>query len=331
LAIGGLLYEELRAAGTRRTLAFATTAMSGSLGVVLNPCLLIVIIAALNKEVTTTEMYSWGFTVFMLSAVIFSAIVLLTNRQPWIQMESWDESKKQIIATLKKLAPYALIVIVVLIGFNLLLDITMNEYSAPLVLPVILSAIVAYEQLWQKKTHRTMRFLTVGTKAADEASVHIGALLSLIALSICLGGVLERSDIMMHFFGDELMNLWITMTICILLLTFIGMFMDPFGAVILVSATFASQAMASGIEPIHFWMVSLVAFELGYLSPPVALNHLLTRQVVGEKELQIANKENEGKSIFRRYERLLLPLITMLITMLITLVIVGFGPLFVYL
>jgi hypothetical protein len=27
LAIGGLLYEELRAAGTRRTLAFATTAM----------------------------------------------------------------------------------------------------------------------------------------------------------------------------------------------------------------------------------------------------------------------------------------------------------------
>jgi TRAP-type C4-dicarboxylate transport system permease large subunit len=139
--------------------------------------------------------------------------------------------------------------------------------------------------------------------------------------------VLERSDIMMHFFGDELMNLWITMTICILLLTFIGMFMDPFGAVILVSATFASQAMASGIEPIHFWMVSLVAFELGYLSPPVALNHLLARQVIGEKELQIANKDNEGKSLFRRYERILLPLITMLIT----LVIVGFGPLFVYL
>jgi TRAP-type C4-dicarboxylate transport system permease large subunit len=85
--------------------------------------------------------------------------------------------------------------------------------------------------------------------------------------------------------------------------------------------------MASGIEPIHFWMVSLVAFELGYLSPPVALNHLLTRQVIGNEELRIANQENEGKSIFRRYERLLLPLITMLITLLI----VGFGPLFVYL
>lgn len=327
LAIGGLLYEELRAAGTRRTLAFATTAMSGSLGVVLNPCLLIVVIAALNKEVTTSDMYSWGFTVFMLSAIIFSGIVLLTNRQPLMKMESWEDSKRQIIGTLKQLAPYALIVIAVLIGFNLLLKVVVNEYTAPLVLPVLLSFILAYEQLCKHKTQRVVRYFTVATKAADEASVHIGALLSLIALSICLGGVLERSDLMMHVFGDEIMNPWMTMLICVLLLTVIGMFMDPFGAVILVSATFASQAFAAGIDPLHFWMVSLVAFELGYLSPPVALNHLLARQVIGEEELKIANKENEGKSIFRRYERILLPLITMLIT----LIIVGFGPLFVYL
>jgi TRAP-type C4-dicarboxylate transport system permease large subunit len=244
-----------------------------------------------------------------------------------MQMESWDESKKQIIATLKKLAPYALIVTFVVIGFRLILNITVNENTAPLVLPIILSSILAYEQLWKQSSHRTMRFLTVTTKAADEASVHIGALLSLIALSICLGGVLDRSDVMMHIFGNEVMSPWVTMLICILLLTVIGMFMDPFGAVILVSATFASQAMASGINPLHFWMVSLVAFELGYLSPPVALNQLLARQVIGEEELRLANKDNEGKSFFRRYERLLLPLMTMLITLLI----VGFGPLFVYL
>jgi hypothetical protein len=70
---------------------------------------------------------------------------------------------------------------------------------------------LAYKQLWQKKTHRTVRFLTVGTKAADETSVHIGALLSLIALSIYLGEVLGRSDVIMNFFGDEFMNPWITL------------------------------------------------------------------------------------------------------------------------
>src|SRR5690554_3137529 len=66
LAVGGVVYDELRRAGAGRQLSLATTAMSGSLGVVLNPCLLIVVIAALNKEVTTTEMYGWGFWVFIM-------------------------------------------------------------------------------------------------------------------------------------------------------------------------------------------------------------------------------------------------------------------------
>ena len=35
---------------------------------------------------------------------------------------------------------------------------------------------------------------------------------------------------------------------------------DPYGAAILVSATIAEVAYQSGINPVHFWMVVLVAF-----------------------------------------------------------------------
>jgi hypothetical protein len=58
-----------------------------------------------------------------------------------------------------------------------------------------------------------------------------------------------------------------------------------------------------------------MAFELGYLSPPVALNHLLTRQVVGEAEVESA-KLKEG-SFFRRYEKFLLPIAVMLTALLL--------------
>ena len=75
------------------------------------------------------------------------------------------------------------------------------------------------------------------------------------------------------------------MLLMVVILVILGMIMDAFGAVILVTATVATIAYSSGIHPIHFWMVTLVAFELGYLSPPVALNHLLTRQVVGEESV----------------------------------------------
>ena len=97
--------------------------------------------------------------------------------------------------------------------------------------------------------------------------------------------------------------------------------MDPYGAVILVSATIASVAYDNGIDPVHFWMVVLVAFELGYLTPPVALNHLLTRQVIGEDETD--EGDHEGATFWARHERILLPISVMGTA----LVIVAFGPL----
>ena len=64
-------------------------------------------------------------------------------------------------------------------------------------------------------------------------------------------------------------------------------------------------------------MLTLVAFELGYLSPPVALNHLLTRQVVGEEEAARAVEDVVGESFWYRHERVLLPLVVMGTTLLI--------------
>ena len=107
----------------------------------------------------------------------------------------------------------------------------------------------------------------------------------------------------------------------VVFLVFIGMIMDPFGALILVSVVIAPVAYEQGIEPIHFWMTCLVAFELGYLTPPVSLNHLLTKQVVGSREVELALEE--GHNFYYRHERILLPLLVMSTT----LVIVAFGPL----
>ena len=90
-----------------------------------------------------------------------------------------------------------------------------------------------------------------------------------------------------------------------------------------MSATIATIAYDSGIHPVHFWMVTLVAFELGYLSPPVALNHLLTRQVVGEEEVALARQE--GHNFWYRHEKILLPLVTMGIALML----VAFVPLLV--
>lgn len=159
--------------------------------------------------------------------------------------------------------------------------------------------------------------------ATNDTTAEIGALLLLLGLSVSIGGVIERSHIM-ETFPQAFDSPWSAMLLMVVILVILGMIMDAFGAVILVTATVATIAYSSGIHPVHFWMVTLVAFELGYLSPPVALNHLLTRQVVGEAEVLAA--QQEGGTFYQRHERIIMPLIAMGIS----LVLVAFVPLLFY-
>lgn len=324
LAVGGVVYDELRRAGAGRQLSLATTAMSGSLGVVLNPSLLVVVVAALNKEVTTTEMYGWGFWVFIMSATLFSLVVCKTEGN-WKPRPAPGAFRASVLQ-MKPLLPYVLVAGGVILAIWGVLGLRFNEYSAPLILPLVMLALVFLDANQDSRGDdetRLKAFWNRSSAAASDSAVHIGALLALIGFSISLGGILERSDVVHALFPESLTSPWIAMLVIVVMLTVIGMVMDPFGAVILVSATIAQPAIRLGIDPLHFWIVCLVAFELGYLSPPVALNHLLTRQVVGETEVLAAERTG---SFWHRYERLLLPLAVMGPTLLVA----AFVPLLFY-
>ena len=67
-----------------------------------------------------------------------------------------------------------------------------------------------------------------------------------------------------------------------------------------------------------------LAALLGYLLPPVALNRILTRQVIGEAEYVLMR--DEGTTFWSRHEGTLLPLIVMSTV----LVIVSFVPFTMY-
>jgi TRAP-type C4-dicarboxylate transport system permease large subunit len=158
--------------------------------------------------------------------------------------------------------------------------------------------------------------------ATVETVGHLGGYLFLVLLSQAAGGVVERSGIV-HMAPDVFDSAWTAMAFMAAALVVLGMFMEPLGAIFLVSGTLAPLAYKSGIDPIHFWVMVLVAFELGYLMPPVALNQLLARQVVGEELIDEADKEVAKLSFYRRYERWILPCAVMTLG----LVIVSFAPL----
>ena len=295
---------------------------------------------------TTDQLFGWGVKVFFLTTVLFAFYALLTRKEPVaIQRPDgnvWPEFKE----ALKPLIPYVILITVTLVVYALLLNAYLDEFSAPIILPVLLLVILIYERLNQEKDVLKRENLNIDyvghrleesyddlkqgrdsiektiREATTETTGHIGALLMLMGMSVSIGGVIERAEVM-SMVPTEFSSIWLAMALLVAILVVIGMVMDPYGAVILVSATIASIAYESGIDPVQFWMVPLVAFELGYLSPPVALNHLLTRQVVGEEEVRLSKEEVVGENFWYRNEKILLPLATMATA----LIIVAFVPL----
>ncbi|MBI2734601.1 MAG: transporter, partial [Aquabacterium sp.] len=137
IAAGGIIYHEVRASGGSRQFALAATAMSGSLGVVLRPCLLVVMIAALNKQVTTSGLYLWGFYVFLLTSTLFflTSQMLRTQRA---NIESPIVALPAMLRQIVPLLPYFLVVAVVVWLYEYALDTKLNEITAPTIMPVIL-------------------------------------------------------------------------------------------------------------------------------------------------------------------------------------------------
>jgi TRAP-type C4-dicarboxylate transport system permease large subunit len=330
IAAGAVIYHEVRASGGSRQFALAATAMSGSLGVVLRPCLLVVMIAALNKQVTTNGLYHWGFYVFLLTSTLFFLVSQMLRTQR-AAIESPMVAIPGMLRELIPLLPYIGVTVVIIALYEHGLDTKLNEITAPTIIPVMLLLILIFDKVLNKgkaeitpdyASHRQEGVERSVRYATTETIGHIGALLALMTLSLAVGGVIERSDVM-HLFPQVFDSHWTAMAFLMVVMIFVGMVMDPLGAAILVSGTLAPVAYANGIDPLHFWMMVLVAFELGYLTPPVALNQLLTRQVVGEDEVHIADQEVKHLGFYRRYERWILPLIVMSIG----LTVVGFGPL----
>ena len=336
MAAGAMIYHEVRSVGGSPQYALAATAMSGSLGVVLRPSLLVIAIVAVNNEVTSDELFDWGFWVFMLTSTLFFVASRWRAEPRIVRRDSWGGAWRAMWPHVSPMVSHVALVMAVIGLYDLALETPLNETSAPLIMPVLMMLVVAFDQFLRSQGIGTdspggllahQRETSFGASlrvATSETVSHLGAYVFLIFVSQALGGVIERSEII-EALPQDLGGPVLTMVLLAVALVALGMIMEPLGAIFLVSSSLAPLAYANGIQPVHFWMTVLVAFELGYLTPPVALNQLLARQVIGAAEVDRALAAQTARNFYRRHERWILPCAVMAVALLI----VAFGPLVV--
>lgn len=151
VAAGAIIYREVWNSGARRQYALAVSAMSGSLGVVLRPCLLVILISMLDsRHVTSDELFDHGIYVFWLTAFIFLGVSLFLAEDKF-RINSPKIAVPGMLRAFVPVIPYIAIVFAVVGFYKFGLDTQMDEFTAPVILPIMLLVFILFDKMFGDK------------------------------------------------------------------------------------------------------------------------------------------------------------------------------------
>src|SRR5690606_32004013 len=216
------------------------------LGVVLSPSLLVVAIVAVNKEVTSDELFHWGLYIFVLTSSLFFIASQMRRERHTIDVAPVKVALPATLRQIPAVLPYVAVVLVVCAFYAVVLDSPLDELTAPIIMPVMMIFIVILDKLLAARhvgpqstqlrfaMHREDKIESSIRVATMETVDHLGGYLFLILLSQAAGGVIERSGII-HYAPEVFASAWTAMAFMATALVLLGMFMEPLGAIFLVS------------------------------------------------------------------------------------------------
>jgi len=263
LALGGLLMPLLLAAkhGERDALGLITGA--GSLGVLLPPCLPLVMYSIIG-QVSLNEMFLAG----LLPGVMLMGLMAgwglrrspgAGSREPFESSRAWRASWDARFELLLPLVPLVLL----FGGFAL----PVPAAAATAVFAIITGAVF----------HRDLQLASLRRVMVD-CGIMTGGVLLILGTAMGFTNyliTLHVPDDLAAWIAAHIESKWVFLLMLNLFLIGVGCLMDIFTAIVVVVPLVLPVAIGFGVDPLHLGILILANLELGYLTPPVGLNLFL--------------------------------------------------------
>lgn len=262
LALGGLLLPVLLAARYSERAALGLVTGTGSLGLLLPPCLPLILYAIIAR-VDIVAMFVGGVIPGMLLVGLTAAWAV------WQAPPSprgagrldWGEVRRALWG-----AKWELLVPVVAFG-------SMLSGLATAVEAAALTALYTFAV--QAVVHRDLSLGRDIPRVLSECGLLIGSLLLILGAALGFTNYLVDARIPTHaleWVTASIQSPWVFLLLLNLLLIAVGALMDIYSALVIVVPLIVPIGAAFGIDPVHLGIVFLANAELGYLMPPVGEN-----------------------------------------------------------
>lgn len=267
---------EMRNRGYADSLAAASIAAGGTLGILIPPSVILLIYALLTEQ-SLGKLFVAALVPGLLGTALYMAAILIATRiNPALGPAGERMDWRQRLHTLRRVWPVMLLFLLV-IGGMYTGFFSPNEAASVGAVGALAFALIG----------RTMGLDRFKASLLETAST--SAMIFLIIIGAGLFNFFLEGTNVPQYLIQEIQHLQLSPTLFLLLLTafyvILGALMDDLAMILLTLPFVFPVTQALGIDPIWFGIYIVTVVEIGMIVPPVGMN-LFVIQGVGQVKLQ---------------------------------------------
>jgi C4-dicarboxylate transporter, DctM subunit len=278
VALGALLYPALVQAGYPRAYSLGLVTTSGSLGLLFAPSLPLILygfVAAqleTDPRVSVQDLFLAGLLPGLLMLVLLSLHAMRTARGAGIAQPPFDA--REAWSALRGAAWEVPLPVAVLGGIYGGFIAASEAAAATALYCLVLVMVLRRELPWRRLP---------GLMA--EAMRLVGAILLILGLALALSNWMIDQDVpgrLLRALQGAVSSPLAFLLLLNLFLLAVGLVLDIFAAVVLLTPLLVPVALGFGVHPVHLGIILLANLQLGYLTPPVGMNLFIASYRFGE-------------------------------------------------
>lgn len=271
VAIGSIMIPAMIASGYGEKYSVGLLGSAGSLGILIPPSIpMIVYGVATEHSVGKLFMAGVGPGLFMGSMFIITAVIVAkfkgfggSEPTPW---------KDRFSALLD--ASWGLFMPILVLG---------GIYGGIFTPTEAAAVAVAYSLFVGLFIYKDMTFRDI-PKVFAKSAITMSMVLFIITTAMLFAFILTSEGIpgaIADFIIAHAVTPWVFLLFVNVLLYFVGDFMEPSSAILILAPLFLPIVLKLGIDPIHFGIIMTVNMEIGMITPPVGLNLFVASGISG--------------------------------------------------
>jgi C4-dicarboxylate transporter DctM subunit len=271
VAIGSIMIPAMIASGYGEKYSVGLLGSAGSLGILIPPSIPMIVYGVATEE-SVGKLFMAGVGPGILMGLFFIITAIVVARVKGFkggEKVSWSERWRLLWVALPGIFMPVLVLGGIYGGIF-----TPTEAAAVAVVYALVVGLFVYRDL-------TFRDIP---KVFVRSGVTMAMVLFIITTAMLFAFILTTEGIpaaIAAFIIEHAVSPWAFLLFVNILLYFVGDFMEPSSAILILAPLFLPIVKSLGIDPIHFGIVMTVNMEIGMITPPVGLNLFVASGISG--------------------------------------------------